>query len=577
MVYKKISYLKYKQKDINWNQRRMLKKYLDVLKELELASLKLDAVSMHNFQKEHLLTSRIAMEIHNQFCDGINNKNKSNLKKSMKIMQEETKRLSSVYKKVSSKKFDLTFTKDSAKSLLLKYISEKDISNELLNCFDENISKKSSANKESSVLRFKSKAQKADVLPRSEIQDQINQYKRLKAMALVSGLLVLYNISPGINYSLIKHNIIPKNQITMELDEGLDKTENVKLLFAESINKNHHLKEEAKEKFIDAFNKYFLNDHAYHLDEKTIINMCIVAQTQDVKKINVLFEDISPYSGKYNPLSNRISYVSGASDKTKAHEQLHAILRYGPLSTGLSDNSSLLGDAINEGMTENFVNDNFFVGCAYYNERILASSIGLIIGNDKLSQYTLNYDPDSLITELCKYSTKKEVIELLRLSDYEIKRKLFLSSAISIITEAENIGLFSTSQKERLYSMAKEKYYDEDYYDRQAKIKGILTNMYEAKIGKKMEEDPLGTILKYSENFKDSKEPNPQQLNYALVFVDPDHTKIAVRKKETDDFSSLVFENEKLQNLDFDTFTEIAMDKINLGPNSMKNGTNSNK
>lgn len=556
MVYKHMSFLKFKLEKLNLLKKRIVKKYLKVLRKLEYASLKLDDADMHKFNKEHLLTSRIALEIYNLFSDGVDNDNKASLNESIKIMREETRRLSSIRTNIRLKrKLNLTYTRKSAKELLLRYISEDNISNELLNSFsdgNEELTRCNEVLKEG--IKLKSKPGKADVLPRNEIKAEIKKYDRIRIMALLSGALVLYNITPTLKYSLAKHNITQKNEIVMAINKENNKTEYVKQLFADNINKNKNLTDDEKELLINSFNEYFLNDHAHELSEDNIINMCMVAKTEDIKKISYFTKTFSWWSGSYNPLTNRFSYAS-ENKEVAAHEQLHAILKNGTSGTGFTN--YLIGYAINEGMTANNI------GNGYHTERLLTSAIGTIIGNDKLSECFYNHDLKALTTELCKYSSKKEVLELLLLSDFEIFRSYFFTFKSKFIDEAKKLNLID-NYEDSCY-LLNEKYCDEDYYERQEKIKLILINMYEKKNGGKMEDDSFGNFLKYSNYFCNSKVQNIDTLNYDVFFEDSNHTKILFWIFDGEKYHSceFIFEDTEIKNLDFNELTKNAMDEIN--------------
>lgn len=549
MVYKHVNSILYDIDKINVSYRIIVKEYVKNLRKIELLSLGLSEKNGFEFYTQHFVTSALALYICKLYQNGIITNNKKNLGESINIMKDEIKRFKKIkYSLKYKKKINTKYTKESAKRFLMNYMPENQINESLFNCLPSK-----TLNTENECFNSEKATSKiflSDVLNRYEMKKEIKKIETKKvikkAIAVTSGVVIIFSSIPSINYQLTKQSVVNDTVIIADFNNDESKTEYVKELFKENIEQNKNIDDATKKIIVDSFNEYFLDTYAKYLSEETIIKMCTTARTEKVREINDFTRLWCWWSGSFNPIANRYT-VYNFNEKEMpviAHEQAHSILRNGPFGTGLTN--FLLGYSVNEGMT------GLSTDGSYIDPSKLCSSIGVIIGNDKLASYYLNYDLNGLTKELSKYLPKKDVIKLLNLSDINV--------FFDYIKTFENKMkyLFIKPSFDELYTDS------ESYVDRENEIILILNKALENKITKEQYSYEYGEFLKNSINFTDKENLNYDGLTYEIAYADPEHTAIifTLISDEASGFYRYELENEELTKINFEELKKQAIDNI---------------
>lgn len=554
MVYKHVRSLLYDMDKINVCYRLIVKEYVKKLRKIELMSTRLNVENGFEFYTQHFVTSALALYICKLYKNGIITNNTKDLNESIKIMKAEIKRFRKI--KVSlkyNKKINTRYTKESAKSFLMNYIPENEIDEALFDCLPSGTYSTRGQMFElkhgrTSFIRLN------DVLNRYEIKKEIKKADAKKTIkkviAVTSGVIIIFSAAPSINYQITKQNVVNDTVIIADFDNDESKTEYVKELFKRNIEQNKNIDDETKKLIVESFNTYFLDTYAVYLTEDTIINMCTMARTEKVREMSDFTKLWCWWGGSFNPVTNRYTASSFSEEKMPviAHEQTHAILRNGPFGTGLTKN--LLGYSVNEGMTSLSTDDS------YVDPGRLCSSIGVIIGNDKLASYYLNYDLDGLIDELSKYLPKKDVIRLLNLSDINV---------FSDYAKTFKINLKYLVLKPSFNELYDELYTDsEGYLNRENEIIKILNKALENKFTQKQYPYEYYELLKNSVNFTDKESLDYDGLTYEIEYVDPKHTAItfSLITNEASGSYSYELENDELIRINFEELKSQAIDNI---------------
>lgn len=150
---------------------------------------------------------------------------------------------------------------------------------------------------------------------------------------IVSGL-------PHLQYKVALYKAQNDTYISQLLESNIDKKDKIAQIYEKAINNNKNIPQELKEKLIRSFIDLVIDVYGDFFDDKTIYNMYAVASTEKITEISDFAKEHGWYRGDYNPYTNTISLedtIEDCSEILIAHEQLHAILKSGLLSSGLAN------------------------------------------------------------------------------------------------------------------------------------------------------------------------------------------------------------------------------------------------
>ncbi len=377
---------------------------------------------------------------------------------------------------------------------------------------------------------------------------------------IISGSLaaaMIFSLVPNIEYYITKYNV--ENEITFSDSSDL-KEDSISDLFWQNLQKNNKLTAEEKKLIYNNFKEYFLDKYSKYLDENSIVSMCASARTIDMKEMSEFAKKWSWWSGSYNPYTNRVS-VSSYDDKPLiAHEDLHANLKNGIISTGL--NRAFFGYGLNEGGTS-LHSDNASYG--YFNERNYFTKIGLIIGYDKMMDIYTNGKINDLVDELSIYMPKIDAIKLVSLIDINvyneyksdfvnrIKRNIGIESEPEISDEYDVLDPEDYKKIEDEYTAF---YYGKNYVKRLDEIQNLIFKLYQGKYGEKIEENPILYNI-FTEERYDSNE----RFSYTIDVNEYGKVVINIEDKLLLNPAALICRKNTLELVyDFDEFRSLRVD-----------------
>ncbi len=379
-----------------------------------------------------------------------------------------------------------------------------------------------------------------------------NEKNKTIAKRTLSGILsltllisLISNIKYYVERAAVENSVSFSNEL--ELDEN-ERVKNIRELFERSLYKNKKLSEEEKKIIITSFEENFLNHYAKYLDYDSIVDLCVSAQTVDIKLMSDFARKWGWWSGSFNPYSNRYS-IADYDGELVSHENLHAILKRGLMSTGL--NTLVWGYGLNEGATSLFNND-----FAYVEESIVINNLALIIGFEEMLDCYLNGNTFELVNKMCKYTSLTNALKLITLTDINVFSGYY--------------DTFSQKFKEESY----EEDYSEQFLNRFSIIRDIVSEMYENKFGKKITDDNLGKYITNSDGFTLGK--NNFEFFYTFWFNQDGQinlTAVGTELIETIDENgnenieipskNYVYSIEELQNLNFEDWIDMARNDLN--------------
>lgn len=222
---------------------------------------------------------------------------------------------------------------------------------------------------------------------------------------IIAGVLIstIPNVNFNTNLFFAKHNsdiaaVVNSNNYTI--------SEKAKKLFEDGIFKNSHLSEIEKDRIISSFESYVIDKYSDSFTEKYLYNIYASAKTVNLTEMLDFSKKHGWWGGDFNSYLNNIS-VWDYEGELVAHEFLHASLKNGMFGTGFT--SGIKGYGFNEGITSAHVDGDY----SYFDEYILISYIGSILGIDKVEEAYFNGDLNALEIELNKYLSKEESQKLI--------------------------------------------------------------------------------------------------------------------------------------------------------------------
>lgn len=182
---------------------------------------------------------------------------------------------------------------------------------------------------------------------------------------------------------------------------------------------------------------------------------------RDEDDVNAIFHELFHMSSAVR--SEKVNYGFSFHSNTSMEYQYNCESRVAPL---------IFGDGFNEGYTETLTEDLLGQGDAYYNHRIFARLIRLIVGEEFMTQCYLNADLYSLAHELLKYGNEDDVNNLINYTDITLKKlpieyddfyeKNVINYTRNMFKEIINILFKMLNNKiASLSSHEKRKYYEE--------------------------------------------------------------------------------------------------------------------
>ncbi len=140
-------------------------------------------------------------------------------------------------------------------------------------------------------------------------------------------------------------------------------------------------------------------------------------------------------AGSYNTKKNKITYLNENDEEIRSiicHELLHMASTIETKNTsfiGFSQENKktkkTIGMALNEGYTE-YLNKKYFnsvLETNYEEEISIAERLEFIIGERKMQELYFKADLNGLVDELSKYTTREEVISIIKKLDKTLKSK----------------------------------------------------------------------------------------------------------------------------------------------------------
>lgn len=322
-----------------------------------------------------------------------------------------------------------------------------------------------------------------------ELRKKKKSFKQIikKTVIGVCTAATIFSMIPNIRYGVALVNAKNNSYIVQTFNDNISRKEQVALIFAEGIRNNPNISEEFKEIIIYSFTENVINKFGDFFPEQLVYNMYAVASTESWTIMSDFAQKHGWWSGNYNPYLNNISIEYSNDQDLIAHEQLHAILKYGLFGVGFTG-FNLKGYAINEGANSLLSSDE-----TYLYEQSVVNALGLIIGYDTVFNYFLNSDLSGLKEELCRYLPANEVDKFIFNLDCYI-----FADYLEIFCKKNEID-FDISNK-NIYEHFK------DYSNNQiSEIQEFLIKLFEAKYNISIDESLFGKILiNYLNNF-DSK------------------------------------------------------------------------
>ena len=236
-------------------------------------------------------------------------------------------------------------------------------------------------------------------------------------------LTTAINLNGCSNYSEAKTSKVSTVSVENNLDSSKVSTNTVdNHLDASSFYKELYKRgdTELKKEILD-LTKSVIKDDSDYIDQEDILDKFSglnIVYTSDDELLANTSNDII---GRYDSETNTIYLKEGIDEDlvyaTIFHEMLHFFSNSG-FAFITDDNNGYIGDALNEGMTQELVNEYFknqvFV---YSNEVSTTKALIEIFGSDFMRKCYFSHDLDSFIDEVSKYSSYEDAISLLKNMD----------------------------------------------------------------------------------------------------------------------------------------------------------------
>ncbi len=367
---------------------------------------------------------------------------------------------------------------------------------------------------------------------------------KLKKIKIITKKMILgvlftsmtISLIPNVEYQVALQSAKSDPFIQEQLSPGDIQEENLKAIFEKAINENENIDDEDKKRIISAFEEVIIDGNAYLFTEDSVYNMYAVAKTERVKEMTKFAKEHGWWSGDYFSYVNIYTLYDSVEETdmyTIAHEQLHAILKKGILDTGFTK-AIIFGYGVNEGATAFLGKDDG----SYLELQHLISTLGIILGYDKVLSYFVNRDLDGLKKEINQYLSPKDTNKLIGNMDIMVYT-LYISRFLG------NHGL---SKKEEEF----EKYYDEKLLETQK----ILLTIYEKKSGMSAKDSDFGRYLFDSYYDNSSEEEDIHKTYYGFKYNDEESVLFDISNY----FDGLFLQN--VDNINIENFGPESQEKI---------------